>query len=82
MTRYAKKPDTNHGEIREASLRAWEAIRHDEANPLTQLLAADGRLTAYLPAETIRGLMDAGGYVGTAAERARALADTLKTPAQ
>lgn len=71
-----------HEWLREASLRAWEAIRHDEANPLTQLLAADGRLTAHLPAETIRALMDAGGYVGTAAERALALADTLKTPAQ
>jgi len=71
-----------HEWLREASLRAWEAIRHDEANPLTQLLAADSRLTAHLPAETIRALMDASGYVGTAAERARALADTLKTPAQ
>lgn len=37
---------------------------------------------AELAAEARRGLMDAGGYVGTAAERARALADTLKTPAQ
>ncbi len=69
-----------HEWLREASLHAWEAIRHDQANPLTELLAADARLTAYLPAEAVRALMDASGYVGTAAERARALADTLKTP--
>ena len=69
-----------HEWLREASLQAWEAIRQDAPNPLIELVAADARLAAFLPAGEIRALMDAGDYVGTAAERARALAATLRTP--
>ena len=69
-----------HEWLREASLQAWEAIRQDAPNPLVELLAADTRLTACLPPGEIRALMDAGGYVGTAPERARALAAALRTP--
>ncbi len=70
-----------HEWLREASLRAWEAIRREEANPLTDLLAADPRLTAHLSPDTIRALMDAGGYVGTAAARARELAAAIRAGA-
>ncbi len=68
-----------HEWLREASLQAWEAVRRDEANPLVDLVAADGRIRAYLPAEGIRELMDASRYVGTAAARARELAATIHT---
>jgi adenylosuccinate lyase len=68
-----------HEWLREASLTAWEAIRRDEPNPLLELVVADTRLTAFLSGEEIRSLMDAGGYVGTAAERARELAITLRS---
>jgi len=63
-----------HEWLREASLRAWDAVRREEPNPLADLLAAGERLIAYLPAERIRELMDAGCYTGTAEGRARALA--------
>ncbi len=70
-----------HEWLRETSLQAWEAIRQDAPNPLVELVAADARLAAFLSADEVRALMDAGGYVGTAAERARALAATITTPA-
>jgi adenylosuccinate lyase len=63
-----------HEWLREASLRAWEAVRREEANPLVELLGVDDRLTAYLSVDELRQLMDASDYVGTAAGRARELA--------
>ncbi len=67
-----------HKWLREWSLQAWEAVRRQEANPLAELVTSDARLVAFLPAEQLRALMDAGGYVGTAAGRARALTAELK----
>jgi adenylosuccinate lyase len=69
----------SHEWIREASLQAWQEIQADAAgNPLAQLLAADARITAYLPAARVLALMDASAYVGTAPERALALATTIR----
>lgn len=70
-----------HEWLREASLAAWAAIQDGEANPLAGLLAADERLTAYLSAGEIGKLMDAAGYSGTAAERARQLAERIRRQA-
>ncbi len=68
----------SHEWLRELSLQAWEAVRREEANPLAELVAGDARLIALLSAEQLRELMDAGGYVGTAAERAGALAVEIR----
>ena len=70
-----------HEWLREASLAAWEAVQRETPNPLTSLITADTRLAAFLSADEIRALMDAGGYVGTAAPRARALAVAIKNAA-
>jgi len=67
-----------HEWLREASLQAWEAVRREEANPLTDLLANDPRLSAYLSPNDVRRLMDAGNYVGTAVDRARTLAAAIR----
>jgi len=67
-----------HEWIREASLQAWAALRQSGENPLAALLAADERITTYLPAAEITTLMDAAAYTGTAAERARALAAEIQ----
>jgi len=69
-----------HEWLREASLQAWAAIRQDAPNPLVELVAGDTRLTGFLSTDTVRALMDAGGYVGTAAARARALAMGIRAP--
>ncbi len=67
-----------HEVLRVHSMAAWESIRRGEANPLADLLAADPRLTAYLPPEDIRSLLDASGYVGDAPERARSLVEEIR----
>jgi adenylosuccinate lyase len=69
-----------HEWLREASLQAWEAIRREEANPLVELVAADARLAAYLSPDDMRRLMNANSYVGTAVERARTCAATIREP--
>ena len=63
-----------HEWLREHSLAAWEAIRQGAPNPLAERLAADARFTDHLPPATIRDLMSAAAHTGTAAARARALA--------
>lgn len=68
-----------HEWLRQHSLAAWEASRQGAANPLADSLAADPRLTDKLPANVIYGLMDAGSHTGTAAARARRLAQALLT---
>jgi adenylosuccinate lyase len=67
-----------HEWLRQASLRAWEQLRQGaEANPLVALVVSDLRIRHYLSAERVQDLMDAGAYVGTAPQRARALAQTI-----
>lgn len=63
-----------HEVIREHSLAAWAALQAGQPNPLPDLLAADPRLTRYVPPDRARGLLDASSYVGDAPDRARALA--------
>ena len=67
-----------HEWIREASLQAWAALREGEANPLLDLLLADGRIGRFLPPEQVKELMGGGGYVGTAVTRARAFAKIVQ----
>lgn len=67
-----------HEWIRQASLQAWERLqRGTNANPLPELLASDNRIVAYVPETRLRELMDATTHVGTAPERALALAQTI-----
>lgn len=68
-----------HEWIRQASMRAWEALREGaDANPLSELLVGDDRMLDYLSVRQIQELMDAREYVGTAPERALALADAIE----
>jgi adenylosuccinate lyase len=67
-----------HERIREHSMAAWAAIREGEPNPLPDLLAADPALNEYLPAGEILALMDASDYTGDAAQRALALAESIR----
>ncbi len=62
-----------HEVIRDAAMRAHEAMAGGADNPLATLLVDDERLTALLDPAEIRGLLDPSQYVGDAPERARAL---------
>jgi len=66
-----------HERIREHSRKAWDALREGRANPLADYLAADVDMLKHLQPARIRGLMDAGAYVGTAPERAREMAKKM-----
>ncbi|MEA3352042.1 MAG: adenylosuccinate lyase [Chloroflexota bacterium] len=68
-----------HECLRQHSLAAWDAIRQSKPNPLPDLIAADSEMLLYLPAAELRALMDASEYIGDAPQRARALADCLRS---
>ncbi|HTU69602.1 MAG TPA: adenylosuccinate lyase [Candidatus Baltobacteraceae bacterium] len=66
-----------HERIRTAAMQAWDALARGEDNPLAHALAADPALTALLDPAEIRRLLDPGEHVGTAPQRALALADRI-----
>ncbi len=69
---------TLHEVIREQSLVAWAALQNGEANPLAENLAADPRITEWVPVADVAELLDASEHVGDAAERARNVADQIR----
>jgi adenylosuccinate lyase len=66
-----------HEVIRGAAMEAWAALARGEDNPLAQRLASESALTSLLDPAEIRRLLDPGKHVGTAPQRARALADKI-----
>lgn len=67
-----------HERLRDHSLKAWEAVAKGKPNPLAHNLAADTELLRYLQPARLAELMKAEDYVGTAAERAAALAEEIR----
>ena len=67
-----------HERLRQHSLKAWEAIKAGRVNPLGASLATDPELLTYLQPARLRELMNARAYVGTAPERAGALAAEIR----
>ncbi len=68
-----------HEQIRQAAMLAWDAVQRGEPNPLADLLTADPQVLRYLPAGRVRDLLDATNHVGDAPERARQMADAMRT---
>lgn len=67
-----------HEVIRERSMSAWAALKAGLANPLVDELCADARVLVWASAEELRSWLDAGGYVGDAPARSRAMAAELR----
>jgi adenylosuccinate lyase len=67
-----------HEVLRQLSMRAWEALRQEQANPLIDLVAQDARVTRWLPAEELRSLFAVDNYTGIATRRTRALAERIR----
>ena len=67
----------------EHSLAAWDTVQGGtgEPNPLAASLAADARITRYLPADEVADMLHADDYVGDAPARARTLAAHLRAEA-
>jgi adenylosuccinate lyase len=66
-----------HERIRSAAMQAWDALARGEDNPLAQTLAGESTITALVDPAEIRRLLDPGKHVGTAPQRARALAEKI-----
>jgi len=67
-----------HEVIREHSLKAWEAVRLGQANPLRDSLCSDQRILHLVSLERARELLNAEAYIGDAPERARQLAAQVR----
>jgi adenylosuccinate lyase len=66
-----------HETIRTAAMTAWDELAAGRDNPLARLLTEDKELTSLVDPAEIRRLLDPTGHIGTAPERARALADRI-----
>jgi adenylosuccinate lyase len=71
-----------HERLRSHAMTAWQSVREGQPNPLANLLACDPVITASLPPETVTELMDVTRYTGTAPQRARGLAQTIRAHIQ
>jgi adenylosuccinate lyase len=67
-----------HERIRQCSMAAWAAIQRGEANPLSELLAADQAILAYLPPDEVRAIIAKGAGIGDAPARSRALGSMIR----
>lgn len=67
-----------HEALRDASMRAWDAIGRGEENPLEKLLVADRSVGQYVSESEVRALMDPAKHTGLAARRARDFAKKLR----
>ncbi len=66
-----------HEWLRQLSLEAWTAMQNGADNPLPRLVENDRRINMLLGVHKIRDLMNASAHTGTAAIRARGLAEEV-----
>lgn len=71
-----------HEVIREHSLTAWAALQAGKPNPMADLLAADPRITHFVPPTVVPTLLDATEHVGDAPVRAAAVAAAMRAAVQ
>jgi adenylosuccinate lyase len=69
-----------HERLRLHAMQAWEAIQAGSPNNLAESVTADAAFQSYLPAHSLRSLLDARQHLGDAPQRARALAAVLRQP--
>jgi adenylosuccinate lyase len=74
----ADRQDMHH-RLREYSLQAWAAVRKGDPNPLAGLIADDPVFLNFLSTDEINQGMKGSGYLGDAAERAKVLAEQIKS---
>jgi len=68
-----------HERIRGHSMRSWQAIQDGQPNQLVDDLCADETILQHLSDEDIRAHLDVVGYLGDAPDRARAVANNLRS---
>ncbi|MFT5195463.1 MAG: adenylosuccinate lyase [Cellvibrionaceae bacterium] len=68
-----------HEWLRELSLEAWQTVREGRPNPLVDLVSSNRELQNYLSQDELSELMQADAHVGTAAARARDMAELIRS---
>jgi len=68
-----------HERLRRHALDAWAALRSGGANDLAERIASDPWFAGVLGRDGVLALMSAEAHTGTAPERARALAERIRT---
>ncbi len=67
-----------HEVLRTAAMQSWKAIAQGKENPLGRLLTEEPELTNRIDPAEIRRLLEPSGHTGSAASRARQLADRIE----
>ena len=67
-----------HELLRNAAMTSWTDIAQGKSNPLGRLLTEEHELTALVDPAEIRRMLDPGKHVGTAPQRALALASRIE----
>lgn len=67
-----------HEIIRTHSLKAWEAIRKGQENPLAANLSSDAQIVQLVQPERVTELLQAGAHIGDAPSRARQIAARIR----
>jgi adenylosuccinate lyase len=68
-----------HELLRTHAMTAWQAVRQNQPNPLTSLLAQDAVINRFLSPAEIDNFMKVDRYVGFAPQRSRELAQRIRT---
>jgi adenylosuccinate lyase len=68
-----------HEYLREHSLAAWAVIQSGKPNPLAELICQDPEIVRFLPTDDLFRLMDINHYLGDAPQRARKMAETIRS---
>src|SRR6185437_14729234 len=67
-----------HEVLREISMDAWKEVTEAKTNPMKDLLQKNEKIKQYLSVDEIEKLLDIKSHVGTAPQRAKQLASTIK----
>ncbi|MDF1512598.1 MAG: adenylosuccinate lyase [Anaerolineae bacterium] len=81
LVRRGADRQTMHEIIREHAMTAWAVVHQDstQANPLPSLLCQDTRISRFLQTDVLLELLDARTHIGDAPQRARALAERVRS---
>jgi adenylosuccinate lyase len=78
LTRAGADRQSMHAILRNHAMKAWEATRQGEQNPLARLVANDEKLFPYLSSNQLLELMTNLNHLGIAPERAREMAALVR----
>ncbi len=67
-----------HERLRELAMAAWDSVEKGEDNPLGELIDQEPDFLAYLTQDQLHELMEVGGYLGDAPDRARELSHMIR----